>query len=67
MRKGVENAITALGIGFIENKNNNELRNKLRDGSLTTQEYYRQFAKNSIQAFIFIHCRRPGFTLSSQY
>ena len=45
MRKGVEAAITALGVGFIENKNNNDLRSALRDGSLTTQEYYRQLLR----------------------
>ena len=45
MRKSVENAIESLGIGFIENKNNSDLRSKLRDGTLAVQDYYRQLLR----------------------
>ncbi len=45
MRKSVENAIVSLGIGFIENKNNSDLRSKLRDGTLAVQDYYRQLLR----------------------
>lgn len=52
MRKSVENAIESLGIGFIENKNNSELRSKLRDGKLSVQDYYRQLLR-IVYRFLF--------------
>ena len=46
LRQGVEDAITALGRGFLAHQANAALRQKLRDGAqkggLDTQEYYRQ-------------------------
>uniref|UniRef100_A0A7V2ZKH4 site-specific DNA-methyltransferase (adenine-specific) n=1 Tax=Ignavibacterium album TaxID=591197 RepID=A0A7V2ZKH4_9BACT len=53
MRQSVENAIESLGIGFIENKYNSELRTKLRDGTLSVQDYYRQLLR-IVYRFLFL-------------
>lgn len=45
LRGGVEAAITALGVGFLEHPANGALRDKLRDGTLDTQNYYRQLLR----------------------
>jgi hypothetical protein len=42
LRSGVENAINALGSGFIAYNGNKALREHLRSGTLDTQDYYRQ-------------------------
>jgi len=42
LRNGVEKAITALGSGFLAQAVNNTLREKLRAGELSAQDYYRQ-------------------------
>src|ERR1039458_944727 len=39
---GVKKAIAALGTGLVSNPGNTALREKLRTGKLTTQEFYRQ-------------------------
>lgn len=45
LRVGVEQAITALGTGFIEHPANTTLRDKLTSGALDKQEYYRQLLR----------------------
>jgi hypothetical protein len=45
LREGVERAITALGQGFLEHPANTPLRDKLRDGTLPTQDLYRQLLR----------------------
>ncbi|TVR19679.1 MAG: type II DNA modification enzyme, partial [Anaerolineaceae bacterium] len=45
LRDGVEQAIEALGLGFIEYHANAELRDKLADGELNPQDYYRQLLR----------------------
>lgn len=45
LRNGVENAINKLGTGFISNSNNESLRNALRTGELTREDYYRQLLR----------------------
>lgn len=45
LRGGVESAITALGIGFLEHPANSVLRDKLRAGTLDKQNYYRQLLR----------------------
>lgn len=45
LRIGVEEAITALGRGFLTHTANQALRDKLRSGALNTQEYYRQLLR----------------------
>ncbi|HEV58960.1 MAG TPA: type II DNA modification enzyme, partial [Phycisphaerales bacterium] len=42
LRDGVEQAIQALGGGFLAHPANQALRERLRSGDLTTQDYYRQ-------------------------
>ena len=42
LRNGVEKSITALGSGFLAHAANNALREKLRAGELSAQDYYRQ-------------------------
>ncbi|WP_428938701.1 Eco57I restriction-modification methylase domain-containing protein [Fontivita pretiosa] len=42
LRDGVEKAIEALGGGFLSHPANTALRDKLRAGTLSTQDYYRQ-------------------------
>jgi hypothetical protein len=41
LRDGVEKALTALGTGFLRHLANEPLRDALRDGRLTTQQYHR--------------------------
>lgn len=45
LRIGVESAITALGEGFLVHKDNRDLRERLRAGELSTQDYYRQLLR----------------------
>ncbi len=45
LRVGVEKAISALGSGFLAHAANPELRERLRSGELTTQDYYRQLLR----------------------
>ena len=45
LRSGVEKAISILGSGFLANRNNNQLREKLRNGQLDKQDYYRQLLR----------------------
>jgi len=45
LRTGVQKAIEALGRGFISHPRNDALRNKLRAGTLATQDCYRQLLR----------------------
>lgn len=45
LRRGVEEAITALGRGFLSCRENELLRQKLRAGVLSSQDYYRQLLR----------------------
>jgi len=45
LRKGVEEAITALGSGFLTHPSNQDLRKDLQSGELNTQDYYRQLLR----------------------
>jgi hypothetical protein len=45
LRDGVEAAITALGLGFLEYPANHALRDKLTSGELNAQDYYRQLLR----------------------
>lgn len=45
LRDGVEAAITALGRGFVAHPANTALRDRLRAGTLSTQDYYRQLLR----------------------
>ncbi|MCS7001032.1 MAG: type II DNA modification enzyme, partial [Candidatus Kapabacteria bacterium] len=45
LRNGVEQAIAALGRGFLAHPANGDLRDRLRSGALTAQDYYRQLLR----------------------
>jgi len=45
LRGSVERAIEALGTGFIKHPKNRDLRDKLRNGTLNKQDYYRQLLR----------------------
>jgi len=45
LRDGVEAAIQALGAGFLTTRGNTALRDRLRSGQLSTQNYYRQLLR----------------------
>lgn len=45
LRRGVEEAITALGCGFLAHPRNRPLRNRLQSGELGKQDYYRQLLR----------------------
>lgn len=45
LRAGVQQAINALGAGFLSHPANTKLRSKLKDGVLSTQDYYRQILR----------------------
>ena len=45
LRDGVQQAIEALGAGFLTTPGNHELRDRLRSGELVTQDYYRQLLR----------------------
>ncbi|MCZ7652512.1 MAG: N-6 DNA methylase [Thermoanaerobaculia bacterium] len=45
LRRGVEEAILALGRGFLGWPGNRALRDRLRDGELSKEEYYRQLLR----------------------
>ena len=45
LRSGVEAAIVSLGQGFLQHPLNGELRNQLKEGELSAQDYYRQILR----------------------
>lgn len=45
LRDGVEAAIRSLGAGFLTTKGNQDLRERMRTGELSTQDYYRQLLR----------------------
>jgi len=45
LRKGVEEALTALGQGFLSHPDNQALRSALQDGSLSTRDYFSQLLR----------------------
>lgn len=45
LRDGVQSAIETFGRGFIAHRSNGELRDRLRDGDLLGQDYYRQILR----------------------
>jgi len=55
LRNGVQNAIEALGGGFLAHPANEDLRQKLRSGQLSTQDYYRQVLRQVYRLlFLFV-------------
>ncbi|MCA9249523.1 MAG: N-6 DNA methylase [Phycisphaerales bacterium] len=55
LRIGVQDAIEALGRGFIGHPRNDRLRDKLRSGDLSTEDYYRQLLRTVYRLlFLFV-------------
>jgi len=55
LRNGVEEAIKAFGSGFISNPANGPLKDKLRSGELSLQDYYRQLLRLAYRLiFLFV-------------
>ncbi|MHB9072058.1 MAG: Eco57I restriction-modification methylase domain-containing protein [Desulfobaccales bacterium] len=55
LRDGVQRAIEALGGGFLAYPGNGTLREKLRSGALSTQDYYRQVLRQVYRLlFLFV-------------
>jgi hypothetical protein len=53
LRGGVETAIEALGGGFLAHPTNTALRERLRSGALSTEDYYRQLLR-SVYRLLFL-------------
>ena len=45
LRRGVEEAIVSFGQGYLQHPMNGELRNRLKNGDLSAQDYYRQLLR----------------------
>ncbi len=55
LRNGVEEAIKCLGQGFLSHTANTALRQKIRDGKLDKQDYYRQLLRQVYRLlFLFV-------------
>src|SRR5690606_23937407 len=55
LRVGVAKAIEAFGRGFISHPRNDQLRDKLRQGTLTTDDFYRQLLRTVYRLlFLFV-------------
>jgi hypothetical protein len=55
LRNGVEAAIEALGIGFLEHPQNTALRDRLQSGDLDKQDYFRQLLRIAYRLlFLFV-------------
>lgn len=53
LRDGVEKSIQSLGSGFLSHPDNDPLRESLRSGELSTQDYYRQILR-TVYRFLFL-------------
>lgn len=53
LSQAVKESLVALGIGFLQHEGNNALREKIRTGTLSPKEYYRQLLR-IIYRFLFL-------------
>ncbi len=72
LRRGVEEAIVSFGQGFLQHPFNRELRNRLKNGDLSAQDYYRQLLR-LVYRLIFLFAAEdrdllllPGATVEAQ-
>jgi len=63
LRKGVERAISSLGSGFLKQAGNQELLEKLRDGRLDKQDYYRQLLRMVYRLLFLLTAEDRGLLL----
>ncbi len=55
LRGGVQNAIASLGAGFLSHRANSALRQSLHEGTLTTDDYYRELLRLAYRLiFLFV-------------
>ena len=66
LRSGVEKAIEALGRGFLSHPGNSELKDKLRNGVLDKQEYYRQILRLVYRLILLFVAEDRGILLSPE-
>lgn len=64
LREGVEQAIKALGRGFLEHPANSRLRERLRSGALSRQDYYRQLLRLVYRLIFLFAAEDRGILLS---
>ena len=64
LRDGVERAIEALGRGFLAHPANTAVREKLRAGSLSTQDYYRQVLRLVYRVLFLFIAEERGLLLA---
>jgi hypothetical protein len=60
LRFGVEDALLALGQGFIEHRDNQSLRDALRSGTLTKQEYFQQLLRLVYRVIFLLTAEERG-------
>src|SRR5579875_3545284 len=58
-----QQAITTLGCGFLEHPANQALRDRLRDGRLPLQDYYRQIVRLVYRLMILFMVEKRGMLL----
>jgi hypothetical protein len=66
LRNGVEEAITALGRGFLTHPANQTLRDKLWSGTLGAQDYYRQLLRLVYRLLFLFVAEDRGLLLDPQ-
>ncbi len=66
LRKGVEEAITSLGSGFLSHLANTELKEKLKQGTLDKQDYYRQLLRTVYRLIFIFASEDRGLLLDPQ-
>jgi hypothetical protein len=64
LRRGVEQAITALGRGFLSCQVNRKLREDLRSGALNCQDYYRQLLRLVYRLLFLFSAEDRGLLLT---
>ncbi len=64
LRDGVQEAISALGRGFLAHKANEALRERLRSGQLSAQDYYRQLLRLVYRLIFFMAAEERNLLLT---
>ena len=64
LRKGVEEAISALGVGFLAHPANAELRRRLQEGEVSDHDYYRELLRLVYRLLFLFVAEDRGLLLS---
>lgn len=62
LRDGVQNALLVLGSGFLRHPDNDTLRQRLHDGTLTKEDYFQQLLR-LIYRSLFLFCAEERLSL----